>query len=138
MAANPKIVEKGFQRVEDAVSGIPYEEGDPMTDITTFIAACLLLHTSKARVIAGKFALKEAIRMEGHLAEDRKSGITAYILGYLFDTEIRHTENRTLIPIANYVRRCHRYGDKSWKLVNMMVEGGMVHVEPKQARRTGA
>ena len=135
LASDAKIAEKGFKRVEDAVSGIPYEDGDPMTDITTFITACLLLKKSKARVITGKFALKEAIRMETHLAEDRKSGITEYILEYLFGTTLGHDGNHTLIPLANYISRCHRYGDKSWKLVNMTVTGGMVRVEPKQARR---
>ena len=119
----------------DAVNGTLYEECDPMTDITTFLVACLLLSKSKVRVIAGKFALKEAMRMEKHLAEDRQSGITQYMLEYLFGTILGHDGNHTLIPMANYISRCHRYGDRSWSLVNMRVTGGMVRVEPKQARR---
>ena len=135
LASDPKIAEAGFRRVEDAVNGIPYENEDPMTDITTFLTACLLLNKSKARVIVGKFALQEALRMEAHMEEDRQSGITGYILSYLFGTKVKINGNNWIIPVPNYIARCHRYGDKSWKLVNQTVVGGSVHIDPKHSRR---
>ena len=135
LASDAKIAEAGFNRVEDAVKGKLHVDGDPMTDITSFLTACLLLKKAKARVIVGKFALQEALRMEKHLEEDRQSGILDYMLSYLFGTEIKREDNYMLIPIANYVTRCVRYGDRSWKLVNQKVWDGVVHMEPKTARR---
>ena len=136
------LIDEALARIRAAAEGSVYGGGDksnPKSNLYSFAIAVHLLGAADNGALRGRFALAEARRSEGFLAEDlKKGGAGSQVISIfeeVFGTAVAEEDNIVRIPVADYLRHAVSFRERTWDLVNREVYKGMVSLKRKELVR---
>jgi len=145
------IVDKAYERIESAAEGKIYKsKTDNSSDkdiilplnVFSFLIAIVLLKLSGLNTLINRFSLAEARRAEKFLERDLVSDsnktseeFAIKIFQDIFSITIKKAGDYFVIPISEYLKLAVNFHEREWKLVNRLVENGMVFLSPRESVR---
>lgn len=141
-------VERAMMRIMAAAKGSVYsselDKGDVGhqtldKEVFSFVIAVLILKICGKNTLVKRFALAEARRAEKFLEQDLASStggsMTAKVLAALFSVDVKYNSQGYTIPVHEYIKHSVHFHEREWKLVNRVVNGGLVILSAHQAVR---
>lgn len=146
------MVDRAFERIRVAAEGQVYGsdirdgrvsgDAELQREIISFLLAIVLLKLCGIQTLVRRFALAESRRAEKFLERDltgRASGtkteLATRIIHDLFSIRVKKSDDFFVMRIADYLRRAVHFHERSWKLVNRRVDGGLVFLSPHETVR---
>lgn len=137
-----KVIDRAEERIIEAfrsgrVSDKSAENRE--IEIMSFPISLLFIRSTKLDHIMERYALAEAIRVEGILKQEKDDRVIEDIFtNFLRITLERSDDPRFLrfrISLEDYVKRAVHFHKPEWKLVNRLVQGGKVYVSQQDLIR---
>lgn len=140
------IIDKAVERIEVALAGnVNHEINRYEIEVLAFIVALIIIRSIGHEQVIRKYALAEARRAEGFLAEDLKKqkedqrrSVLTKIFQDLFNLEVSmggEDKRFFKVRVTDYLARSSHFHELEWKLVNRLVEMGFVYLDADETVR---
>ena len=101
-------------------------------EIMSFPVSLLLVRSTKLDHIMERYALSEAIRVEGILKQEKNDRVIEHIFTNFLGISLERSSDprfpKFKISLQDYVKRAVHFHKPEWKLVNRLVKDGMVYI----------
>lgn len=126
-----RVVKSAEKRVLDALSkGRIFELEEPEVELLSFPLALIIVKATANDIIASKYALAEALRIEEYLKKEEKE-IILWLFKNVIGVEIKQGdyEYRYFMRVWDYLKRATQFHGGEWRLVNRRLRNGYVEVD---------
>ncbi len=140
-----EIVWRAAERIRAGAAGSVYDKLDRYeAEIITFLVTLIMVKAVGIEPVLKKYALAEARRAEKFLTEDlkrhndaQKRALLAKIFYELFGLAIEVTGDGRLfkVKVTDYLARSSHFHEQEWKMINRLVDGGYVYLDPDETVR---
>jgi DNA primase large subunit len=142
------IVERASNRIRyEIVQGKPdYTLERHEVEILTFLVGILIVKAINSDSLTKKHCLSEALRAERFLVRDMKARgelsnkklLIFKVFNELLKMDVRPSSKYPLmfeVKVTDYLKRSHLFHEQEWKLINRLVYGGRVFLDPDETVR---
>ncbi|HYB03570.1 MAG TPA: hypothetical protein VED17_03850, partial [Nitrososphaerales archaeon] len=137
-----KVIERAEDRVLEAFrSGKVSDKSSENREIEimSFPVSLMLVRSTKLDHIMERYALAEAIRVEGILKQERNDRVIENIFTDFLKIKLEHSSDprfpKFKISLEDYVKRAVHFHKPEWKLVNRVVSNGKVYISQQDLIR---
>jgi len=130
-----KVIDRAEDRILEAFrSGKVSDKSSENREIEimSFPVSLMLVKSTKLDHIMERYALAEAIRVEGILKQEKNDHVIEDIFTNFLGIKLERSADprypRFKISLQDYVKRAVHFHKPEWKLVNRLVQGGKVFV----------
>jgi DNA primase large subunit len=130
---------RGKERVLEAVEGGKVEdrplakESDQMAEILSYPIARMIVSCSGDRYLISRYALGEAMLLEGKLINEDEESIM--LIARELGVEARTADKSYLVHFTAFLEATQSIRAKEWKLVNQEIYDGMVKISKEKVAR---
>jgi DNA primase large subunit len=142
------IIERASNRIRtEIIHGKPdYSLERHEIEILTFLVGILIIKVINSDALTKKHCLCEALRAEKFLVRDirvqgdlsNKKLLVFKVFKELLKMDVRPSLKYHLmfeVKVTDYLKRSHLFHEQEWKLINRLVHGGRVFLDPDETVR---
>ncbi|MBI2184764.1 MAG: hypothetical protein HYU39_07390 [Thaumarchaeota archaeon] len=129
------VAERAKERVLEAVRKGKVSDNlvNPDVELLSFPLAMVLVKATGLEHLASRYALSEALRVEGLLEKETNINVIAYIFRNALKVELEEASDGPqghgfAIRFSEYLKRSTQFHEPEWKLINRPVSKGRVYL----------